>query len=378
MDCDGMAIRRRLSIQVGDSRGSYRRVPLEIMEVDSACILKVRPRSFPNRSAGGCIRERKKAGLTADFGAWTNGDGVAITDVGGRSCLCLGSVSGTLNLRCPEMAGGRVTAAVQERWQSGRFKREMLLWKWCWNLWGWRQHPWVPGVHTEHAHCLSLAFLGPSHSWHLFTPTSSLQICQFSTSIYSSYCWWQRPLLCCLLTAPSPAWGQILFCLKLHNSWLGGSNGKKSVCNAGDPGFIPGSGRSLREGNSNPLQYSWLENPMRSLAGYSPWGRKELDMTERLKHVKSTEQEPQWWSLQPVIWVAAQPATSGHLLPPGPEPFMWFPPTPLLQLLLILKNLENRGECEKGKENQSPIFPEAVCKTSLSLMFSMSISNCDF
>ena len=32
---------------------------------------------------------------------------------------------------------------------------------------------------------------------------------------------------------------------------------------------------------------------MRSLAGYSPWGRKELDMTERLKHVKSTEQEPQ-------------------------------------------------------------------------------------
>ena len=32
----------------------------------------------------------------------------------------------------------------------------------------------------------------------------------------------------------------------------------------------------------NPLQYSWLENPhgQRSLAGYSPWGHKELDMTE--------------------------------------------------------------------------------------------------
>ena len=35
-----------------------------------------------------------------------------------------------------------------------------------------------------------------------------------------------------------------------------------SVCNAGDPGSIPGSGRSPVEGNDNPLQYSRLENPM--------------------------------------------------------------------------------------------------------------------
>ena len=42
----------------------------------------------------------------------------------------------------------------------------------------------------------------------------------------------------------------------------GGSNGKASACNAGDPGLIPGSGRSLGEGNGNPLQYSYLENPM--------------------------------------------------------------------------------------------------------------------
>ena len=40
------------------------------------------------------------------------------------------------------------------------------------------------------------------------------------------------------------------------------SVGKKSACNAGDPGSIPGSGRSLGEGNGNPLQYSCLENPM--------------------------------------------------------------------------------------------------------------------
>ena len=35
-----------------------------------------------------------------------------------------------------------------------------------------------------------------------------------------------------------------------------------SACNAGDPGLIPGSGRSPGEGNGNPLQYSCLENPM--------------------------------------------------------------------------------------------------------------------
>ena len=42
----------------------------------------------------------------------------------------------------------------------------------------------------------------------------------------------------------------------------GGSEGKASACNAGDPGSIPGSGRSPGEGNGNPLQYSCLENPM--------------------------------------------------------------------------------------------------------------------
>ena len=39
-----------------------------------------------------------------------------------------------------------------------------------------------------------------------------------------------------------------------------GSDGKASACNAGDPGLIPGLGRSHGEGNGNPLQYSCLEN----------------------------------------------------------------------------------------------------------------------
>ena len=42
----------------------------------------------------------------------------------------------------------------------------------------------------------------------------------------------------------------------------GGSEGKASACNAGDPGSIPGLGGSPEEGNSNPLQYPCLENPM--------------------------------------------------------------------------------------------------------------------
>ena len=42
----------------------------------------------------------------------------------------------------------------------------------------------------------------------------------------------------------------------------GGSDGKASAYNAGDPGSIPGLGRSPGEGNDNPLQYFSLENPM--------------------------------------------------------------------------------------------------------------------
>jgi len=56
-----------------------------------------------------------------------------------------------------------------------------------------------------------------------------------------------------------------------------GSEGKASACNEGDPGLIPGVGRSPGEGNGNPLQYSCLENPdgQRSLAGC-----KESETTE--------------------------------------------------------------------------------------------------
>ena len=50
----------------------------------------------------------------------------------------------------------------------------------------------------------------------------------------------------------------------LHPLWgfLDGSDGKASAYNVGDPGLIPGLGRSSGEGNGKPLQHSRLENPM--------------------------------------------------------------------------------------------------------------------
>ena len=55
---------------------------------------------------------------------------------------------------------------------------------------------------------------------------------------------------------------------------------------AGDVGFIPEWERSPGRGNDNPLQYSCLGefHGQRSLAGYSPWGHKEADMTEETEH----------------------------------------------------------------------------------------------
>ena len=50
----------------------------------------------------------------------------------------------------------------------------------------------------------------------------------------------------------------------------GGSEVKASACNVGDPGSIPGLGRSPGEGNGNPLQYSCLENPMDGGAWWAP------------------------------------------------------------------------------------------------------------
>ena len=67
-------------------------------------------------------------------------------------------------------------------------------------------------------------------------------------------------------------------------SFPGSSDGKKSACNSGDLGWIPGSGRAPGEGNGNPLQYSCLEISMDRRAWWPTvhGGCKEADTTERL------------------------------------------------------------------------------------------------
>ena len=59
---------------------------------------------------------------------------------------------------------------------------------------------------------------------------------------------------------------------------------KNPAASSGDPGLIPGLGRSPEEWNGYPLQYSCLENPMdRGIWQTNrPWGPKKLDMTEWL------------------------------------------------------------------------------------------------
>ena len=92
--------------------------------------------------------------------------------------------------------------------------------------------------------------------------------------------WWIGRPACC------SSWGHKGSDTTEQLNWteLSGSSNKESVCSVGDLGSIPGLGRSPREGHGNPLQYSHLENRrrQRSLAGYSPRGCKESDLTSWL------------------------------------------------------------------------------------------------
>ena len=91
----------------------------------------------------------------------------------------------------------------------------------------------------------------------------------------------------------------------------GGSDGKESTCNEGDLGSIPGLGRSPGGEHGNPPQRSCLENPhgQRTLVGYSPWGRKELDITEP----PSTAQHTHIWTGQVALVVKKLPNNAGDI-----------------------------------------------------------------
>ena len=134
----------------------------------------------------------------------------------------------------------------------------------------------------------------PLVSWEGFSSGASTTHCSGSVSPPHSPYFLAFPKVQSLLCPgnfPRPLSGGcrgLLRCKDLrfssHQGFPDSSIGKESACHAGDPGLIPGSGRFPGEGLGNPLQYSCLENPhgRRSLGVYSPWGCKELDMTEQL------------------------------------------------------------------------------------------------
>ena len=121
-------------------------------------------------------------------------------------------------------------------------------------------------------------------------PAESLQNehfcpCYGIKSFQAAKCEWDWSRLSCLLyqhispgAEPLPgwnAWAPGLLSPFLPTAWTGSfcycppsmsfpgdSDNKESACNAGDPGSVPGWGRSPGEGNGYPLLYSCLENPM--------------------------------------------------------------------------------------------------------------------
>ena len=72
-----------------------------------------------------------------------------------------------------------------------------------------------------------------------------------------------------------------------------GSHGIASVCNAGDSGLIPGSGRSPGEGNGNPLQHSCWENPM-DRGAWRPTVHEVTKSQTRLSTCDETSTIPLW------------------------------------------------------------------------------------
>ena len=91
-----------------------------------------------------------------------------------------------------------------------------------------------------------------------------------------------------------------------------GSDGKASAYNAGDPGSIPGLGRSSEEGNGNPLQYSCLENPMDLRGAWQATVHGVTKSRTRLSDVT-------WYIRQ-----SQSPSSSLLHLPPGNRKFVFY------------------------------------------------------
>ena len=112
----------------------------------------------------------------------------------------------------------------------------------------------------------------------------------------------------------------------------GSSDGKESAYKAGDPGLIPGLGRSSGGGNGNPLQCSGLENPM-------DWGPVHgLTESSLVGSVGVPPRRALLWSSVPLShsgWTLRHPGYSSLLLPPDLTGMVSKTPTPTSRYLLF-------------------------------------------
>ena len=130
---------------------------------------------------------------------------------------------------------------------------------------------------------------------------------------------------------------------------LGGSDGKESACNTGDPVLIPRSGRSSVEGSGYPLQYSCLENSMHREAWWAAdHGAAKSQTRLRLTHTHTqliynivVVFTLHWYESATDANVSSIPNPVPHL-PPHPSPPGWpsvpplSSPVSMIQLRLVI------------------------------------------
>ena len=186
-------------------------------------------------------------------------------------------------------------------WESSRLVSMWRCWEGC-SLWRTRK------VHaTSHTPCPCVSFIWLFQSSFLLRSTSDLVSKLFSWVLRAALAnyWTEERVMGMYRMTWTCYWclkweGRTVLRDRALNLWdlmllpggccqnwiklgfLGGSDSKESAGNAGDPGSIPGSGRSPGEGNGNPVFLLGEFHGQKSLVGYRLRGHKETDMTEWL------------------------------------------------------------------------------------------------
>ena len=163
------------------------------------------------------------------------------------------------------------------------------------------------------------------------------------------------------------------------------SVGKESACNAGDPGSISGLGRSLGEGNCNPLQYFCLENPMDRGA----WQTTVHGVTKVRHEVDSLLSEPpgrprilEWvacpfsrgsswsWDWTGVFWIAG-----GFFMPELPEKIILSKKGNLLPHIWKILGATNFGTnlLQVQPCNQGPVVLVLLCFMPTSFLLKLHV-----